>query len=123
MDITTSDGQMSTCIWHLERSGPYPTMGVLMAADGIREESQDMARRLATVGDDVWLPNLYEHERGQRSSHARTARVAEPADEDLAHWTTAPRMLMTVTPKHMRTRVAGNWYARVTSEAISPPPV
>jgi dienelactone hydrolase len=30
-----------------------------MAAHGVREELKDMARRLATVGDYVLLPNLY----------------------------------------------------------------
>jgi carboxymethylenebutenolidase len=59
MDITTADGQMETFICHPERGGPYPAVLFLMDAHGIREELRDMARRLATVGYYVLLPNLY----------------------------------------------------------------
>ena len=59
MDITTVDGQMETFICHPERGGPYPAVFFLMDAHGIREELRDMARRLATVGYYVLLPNLY----------------------------------------------------------------
>ena len=50
---------METFICHPERGGPYPAVFFLMDAHGIREELQDMARRLATVGYYVLLPNLY----------------------------------------------------------------
>src|SRR4029450_2197925 len=56
---TTAAGQMETFIGHPERGGPYPAACVLMDAHGIREELQDMRRRLATVGYYVLLPNLY----------------------------------------------------------------
>jgi carboxymethylenebutenolidase len=59
MDINTGDGQMETFICHPERGGPYPAVFFLMDAHGIREELRDMARRLATVGYYVLLPNLY----------------------------------------------------------------
>jgi carboxymethylenebutenolidase len=59
MDINTADGQMETFICHPERGGPYPAVCFLMDAHGIREELRDMARRLATVGYYVLLPNLY----------------------------------------------------------------
>ena len=39
--------------------GPYPPVLFLMDAPGIREELYEMARRLATVGYYVLLPNLY----------------------------------------------------------------
>ena len=58
-DIHTADGQMDTFICHPERGGPSPAVCFLMDAHGIREELQDMARRLATVGYYVLLPNLY----------------------------------------------------------------
>ncbi len=58
-DIATPDGAMETFICHPERGGPYPTVLFLMDAPGIREELYDMARRLATVGYYVLLPNLY----------------------------------------------------------------
>jgi len=59
LDITTSDGAMETFVVHPERGGPYPPVLLLMDAPGIREELNDMARRLATVGYFVLLPNLY----------------------------------------------------------------
>ena len=59
LDITTSDGAMETFICHPERGGPYPPVLFLMDAPGIREELHDMARRLATSGYYVMLPNLY----------------------------------------------------------------
>jgi carboxymethylenebutenolidase len=58
-DIPTKDGGMETFICHPERGGPYPVVLFLMDAPGIREELYDMARRLATVGYYVLLPNLY----------------------------------------------------------------
>jgi carboxymethylenebutenolidase len=57
--ITTKDGRMNTFICHPERSGPHPVIIFFMDAPGIREELRDMARRLATVGYYVLLPNLY----------------------------------------------------------------
>ncbi|WP_089936909.1 dienelactone hydrolase family protein [Candidatus Entotheonella palauensis] len=59
LDIHTADGQMETFLCRPERGGPYPAIFFLMDAPGIREELRDMARRLATVGYDVLLPNLY----------------------------------------------------------------
>jgi carboxymethylenebutenolidase len=59
IDITTKAGQMSTFICHPERLGPHPVLIFFMDAPGIREELRDMARRLATVGYYVLLPNLY----------------------------------------------------------------
>jgi carboxymethylenebutenolidase len=44
---------------HPERGGPYPLILFYMDAPGIREELRDMARRLASVGYCVMLPNLY----------------------------------------------------------------
>lgn len=57
--IATNDGQMSSFICHPERGGPFPVILFFMDAPGIREELRDMARRLATVGYYVLLPNLY----------------------------------------------------------------
>jgi hypothetical protein len=59
VDITTTAGQMSTFVCHPERLGPHPVILFFMDAPGIREELRDMARRLATVGYYVLLPNLY----------------------------------------------------------------
>ncbi len=59
LDIPTRDGAMEGFICHPERHGPFPPVLLLMDAPGIREELRDMARRLATVGYYVVLPNLY----------------------------------------------------------------
>jgi carboxymethylenebutenolidase len=59
VDIETADGRMETFICRPERGGPYPAVFFLMDAPGIREELRDMARRLATSGYCVLLPNLY----------------------------------------------------------------
>jgi carboxymethylenebutenolidase len=59
LDIATKDGAMETFICRPERGGPFPAVLLLMDAPGIREELRDMARRLATIGYYVLLPNLY----------------------------------------------------------------
>jgi carboxymethylenebutenolidase len=59
VDIATTAGSMDTFICHPERRGPWPGIIFYMDAPGIREELRDMARRLATVGYYVLLPNLY----------------------------------------------------------------
>jgi carboxymethylenebutenolidase len=59
LDIPTRDGAMESFICHPERHGPHPAILLLMDAPGIREELRDMARRLASIGFYVVLPNLY----------------------------------------------------------------
>ena len=59
IDIQTSDGSMGTFITRPDRGGPFPIVLFLMDAPGKREELHDMARRIATVGYYVMLPNLY----------------------------------------------------------------
>src|SRR5215469_2821353 len=59
LDIITKSGAMETFVCRPERGGPFPPVFMLMDAPGIREELRDMARRLATVGYWVLLPNLY----------------------------------------------------------------
>ena len=59
LDIPTRDGAVETFVCHPERGGPHPPVLFMMDAPGIREELHDMARRLATVGYYVMLPNLY----------------------------------------------------------------
>ena len=59
VEIATPDGACTTFIAHPDRGGPHPAILFYMDAPGIREELLDMARRLATVGYYVLLPNLY----------------------------------------------------------------
>ena len=59
IDIPTADGAMNTFVVHPDEGGPHPVILFYMDAPGKREELHDMARRLATVGYCVVLPNLY----------------------------------------------------------------
>src|SRR5258707_13035909 len=58
LDIPTKDGAVETFVCYPER-GSYPPVLFLMDAPCIREELLGVARRLATVGYYVLLPNLY----------------------------------------------------------------
>src|SRR5215475_13352875 len=59
VEIPTRDGKTTTFITHPERGAPFPVIIFYMDAPAIREELRDMARRLATSGYYVMLPNLY----------------------------------------------------------------
>ena len=59
VEIETKDGTTTTFITHPERGGPFPVVLFYMDAPAIREELRDMARRLATSGYYVMLPNMY----------------------------------------------------------------
>jgi len=59
VEIETSEGLMGTFICHPEEDGPFPVIFFFMDAPGKREELHDMARRIATTGYYVILPNLY----------------------------------------------------------------
>jgi hypothetical protein len=59
IDIPTADGAMNSFVVHPDEGGPHPVLLFYMDAPGKREELHDMARRLATVGYCVVLPNLY----------------------------------------------------------------
>ncbi len=59
LDIPTADGAMNTFVVHPEEGGPHPVVLFYMDAPGKREELHDMARRLASAGYVVLLPNLY----------------------------------------------------------------
>ena len=60
LDIKTRDGATTTFfIVHPERDGPHPVILFFMDAPAIREELRDMARRFASGGYYVMLPNLY----------------------------------------------------------------
>ena len=59
VDIPTKDGKTTTFIVHPDRSGPFPVIIFYMDAPAIREELRDMARRLASSGYYVVLPNMY----------------------------------------------------------------
>ena len=57
--IPTADGAMNSFVVHPDEGGPHPVVLFYMDAPGKREELHDMARRIASVGYFVVLPNLY----------------------------------------------------------------
>ena len=57
--VPTRAGSGDTYSCRAEQGGPCPCISFYMDAPGIREELLDMARRIATVGYCVLLPNLY----------------------------------------------------------------
>ena len=59
IDLTTPDGAMNTFITMPDEGGPHRLVIFYMDAPGKREELHDMARRIATTGYAVLLPNLY----------------------------------------------------------------
>ena len=99
LDIATKDGAMETFSVRPDRAA-HPPVLFLMDASGVREELCDMARRLASVGYAVLLPNLYyragrdtkygpqvlvhgspEH---QRMRAVRTRMMIPPVMDDIA---------------------------------------
>ena len=59
IDIPTADGAMNSFVVHPDEGGPFSVVLFYMDAPGKREELHDMARRIASVGYFVVLPNLY----------------------------------------------------------------
>jgi dienelactone hydrolase len=78
LDIATADGAMNTFVVHPERAGPFPVVLFYMDAPGWRDELRDMARRLASVGYFVVLPNLYYR-------LTRDFWLTERTEEKMAH--------------------------------------
>lgn len=73
IEIALRDGACTTFIVHPDRGGPHPVVLFLMDAPGFRGELRDMARRLATSGYYVMLPNMY-----YRSGVLELGPVGEP---------------------------------------------
>jgi carboxymethylenebutenolidase len=81
LDITTPDGAMNSFVVHPEEGGPHPVVLFYMDAPGKREELHDMARRLASVGYYVVLPNLYYRRAREFELKARTPEAMKPMFE------------------------------------------
>ena len=81
VEVATPHGATTTFIVHPERDGPHPVILFYMDAPAIREELRDMARRLASAGYYVVLPNLYYRagvlELGGFATEADRARMFE----------------------------------------------
>lgn len=59
VDIETADGAMPTFTCWPDGDGPFPAIVFYMDAPAIREELFDMARRMASEGYFVILPDLF----------------------------------------------------------------
>lgn len=94
-DISTPDGAMETFLCRPERGDPAPAVLMLMDAPGIRDELYDMARRLATVGYAVLLPNLYY--RAGRNTKYHPEQVLEKGSDEQKRMR-AVRTKMTIPP-------------------------
>ncbi|MGR8921062.1 MAG: dienelactone hydrolase family protein [Gammaproteobacteria bacterium] len=84
IDIRTADGAMNAFVTHPEEGGPFPVVLFYMDAPGKREELHDMARRIATVGYFVVLPNLY-YRRTREFSAARDDAGRRKMFDMMAH--------------------------------------
>jgi carboxymethylenebutenolidase len=59
VDIQTDDGWMEAFTTHPDEGGAFPGVIVLMDIWGLREELFEVARRIATVGYHVTVPNFW----------------------------------------------------------------
>jgi carboxymethylenebutenolidase len=80
IDIPTRDGVMNSFVTHPEEGGPFPPVLFYMDAPGKREELHRMARRIATVGYYVVLPNLYYRRTREFSMERTEAGMAKMFD-------------------------------------------
>jgi len=57
-EVPTQDGKMETFVTRPEQDGPFAAVILYMDVWGIREELYDIARRIATVGYLVAVPDF-----------------------------------------------------------------
>ena len=89
LDIPTADGAMNSFVVRPEEGGPHPVVLFYMDAPGKREELHDMARRLASVGYYVVLPNLYYRRTREFELKERTPEGMKPMFEHMNSLTNA----------------------------------
>lgn len=95
VDIHTAHGAMNSFVVHPEEGGPHPVVLFYMDAPGKREELHDMARRLASVGYFVVLPNLYYRRVREFELKERTPEGMKPMFELMNSLTNAMAVLDT----------------------------
>jgi carboxymethylenebutenolidase len=88
VDVVTADGSMDAFMVHPEEGGPFPSVIVLMDIWGLREELFDVARKIATVGYHVTVPNFWyrrgkvRYEFRDESGRMRSLNVIPQAVQD-----------------------------------------
>jgi carboxymethylenebutenolidase len=81
INIPTAAGQMETFITRPSQNGPFPPVILYMDVWGVREVLFDLARRVATVGYYVLVPDLY-YRQGRirtdyRDEHGRAISISK----------------------------------------------
>lgn len=117
VDIAAPEGAMETFVCRPERGGPAPAVLLLMDAPGIREELHDMARRLASAGFAVLVPNLY-YRFGTDTKYDRS--VLEKGSPEQARMR-AVRTTMTIPPVMADIGATIDWIDR--TDGISNGPI
>ena len=69
IEITTKAGRMEMFTTCPEQGGPFPAVMIFMDVWGVREELFDIARRVATVGYYVLVPDFYYRQGKVRSTY------------------------------------------------------
>lgn len=90
--LATADGAMATFVVRPDRGGPFPVVVMFMDGLGMREALRDLARRLATSGYYVLLPDLYFRE-GVTEPIRLDAPDAMPRIMALVRSVTVPRAM------------------------------
>ena len=62
VSVPTAAGAMETFVTHPEEGGSFAAVVLFMGVWGIREELLDIARRIATVGYCVAVPDFYDRQ-------------------------------------------------------------
>ena len=105
VDVRTPDGDMNTFTTHPEEGGPHPVVLFFMDAPGKREELHDMARRIATAGYYVMLPNLY-----YRKSRSFTSPPA-PLEEMFEHMESLSNAMVSQDTEALLSHAASDAFA------------
>jgi len=92
IELPTAAGAMNTFVAYPDEGGTFPVVLFYMDAPGKREELHDMARRLASAGYFVVLPNLYYR-------HAREYFLKERTEVAMAEMFTLMRSLDAATTR------------------------
>lgn len=81
IDADTSAGPMAVLRTHPVGDGPWPRVGIFFDAPGIRDATEAFCSKLAAVGFDVIVPDLY-HRHARLFSVTPEQRAADPSVVD-----------------------------------------